>query len=281
MVWEMNDWLSRPVIGVGRTATIYDLAPEPKVLKYFNEGILPEEALYEAKIGRAIYAAGIPAPAVGEMVSINGRNGLIYERIDGPTLLAALMRRPWRNRHFARRLATLQAEIHSIKIEPESGIPKLKPAFKKLIERAEPLPDEMRQDLLTKLERMPDRDSVYHGDFHPENVILSPRGPIGIDWANALIGSPWADVARTSILLNGARLRLRSTIGRFAGWPAGFTSIYLQTYCQLNPGGEKAYRAWLPIVAAARLTEQDSWSGAVASGADPLTMPSLPLKFES
>ena len=44
----------------------------------------------------------------------------------------------------------------------------------------------------------PERPALCHGDFHPFNVMLSPRGPIVIDWNNAHIGNPLEDVALLS-----------------------------------------------------------------------------------
>jgi aminoglycoside phosphotransferase (APT) family kinase protein len=38
-------------------------------------------------------------------------------------------------------------------------------------------------------------DRLLHLDLHPENVILSPNGPVVIDWTNARGGEPEFDVA--------------------------------------------------------------------------------------
>jgi aminoglycoside phosphotransferase (APT) family kinase protein len=40
-----------------------------------------------------------------------------------------------------------------------------------------------------------------HLDFHPENVLVSPNGPIVIDWTNARRGEPAVDVAMTWVIL--------------------------------------------------------------------------------
>jgi Phosphotransferase enzyme family len=37
-------------------------------------------------------------------------------------------------------------------------------------------------------------------DFHPENVLLSPSGPVVIDWTNARCGDPPLDVAMTWVI---------------------------------------------------------------------------------
>ena len=44
-------------------------------------------------------------------------------------------------------------------------------------------------------------DALLHLDLHPENVILTPRGPVVIDWPNAARGPGAADVAHTWIVL--------------------------------------------------------------------------------
>ena len=46
------------------------------------------------------------------------------------------------------------------------------------------------------LPRLPDGDRLLHFDLHPLNVILSPTGPVVIDWTNACVGGPGVDVAR-------------------------------------------------------------------------------------
>lgn len=41
---------------------------------------------------------------------------------------------------------------------------------------------------------------VVHGDLHPYNVMLTPGGPVVIDWANAEEGPPEFDIAMTAII---------------------------------------------------------------------------------
>lgn len=47
-------------------------------------------------------------------------------------------------------------------------------------------------------------DAIVHLDLHPENVLITSRGPVLIDWANARRGH-WADdVAQTAVIVGGA-----------------------------------------------------------------------------
>ena len=43
-------------------------------------------------------------------------------------------------------------------------------------------------------------ERLLHLDFHPDNVLLSQRGPVVIDWTNARAGDPAFDVAMTWVI---------------------------------------------------------------------------------
>jgi aminoglycoside phosphotransferase (APT) family kinase protein len=59
----------------------------------------------------------------------------------------------------------------------------------------------LRDEVAAALARRPHGEAVCHGDLHPGNVIMSPQGPVIIDWIDASRGDPLADVARSVLLL--------------------------------------------------------------------------------
>lgn len=69
-------------IAVGRTAEIYEWG-EGQILKLFRDWFPAHSVQNEARNARAVHAAGSPVPAVGEVIEINGRLRLIYERVEG------------------------------------------------------------------------------------------------------------------------------------------------------------------------------------------------------
>ena len=91
-------------------------------------------------------------------------DALVLELVDGPTMSADLGRRPWRLARHARTLAELHNRLHEIPYEGER---------------------------------------LLHLDLHPENVLLSSRGPVVIDWTNAQAGDPALDVALTWVIGDG------------------------------------------------------------------------------
>ena len=103
--------LSLP-IAWGRTAELYAWKPG-QVPKLFYAGGAVAAVEDEARIARLVAATGLPIPAVGDIVEIDTRYGLIYERVEGPSMLATLAQKPWRLFHFARLLAELQVALHT------------------------------------------------------------------------------------------------------------------------------------------------------------------------
>jgi aminoglycoside phosphotransferase (APT) family kinase protein len=149
------------LIAAGRASEIFDLGGG-RVLRRFRAGGDPER---EALVMRHAHANGFPVPRVLDVAT----DALVLERIDGPTMLADVRRRPWRLRRYARALADLHERLHAIEAPqelPEAG----------------------------------SGDRVLHLDLHPENVILSRSGPIVVDWTNARRGDPALDIAMTWVI---------------------------------------------------------------------------------
>ena len=102
---------------------------------------------------------------------------------------------------------------------------------------------------------LPEDNRLCHGDFHPDNVVLTPRGPVVIDWLTAVQGAAAADVCRTLLLLehasppSGLRMTLVLVLRRL------FAAAYWRRYARRTGLQRSQMEAWrLPLVAA-RLAE--------------------------
>jgi uncharacterized protein (TIGR02172 family) len=202
---ELEMPLGNPV-AIGRTAAVY-LWKEGWIIKLFHERFSSEAVRYEAQIARIVHQAGLPVPAVGKVVEVDGRWGLIYEHVDGPTMLEEISSKPWRLLRSARLLAELHAEMHASEANVE--LPSQRERLRKKIEQAQGLSADLQQAHLEALEEMPEGDRLCHGDFHADNVVITKRGLVVIDWIDATQGNPLADVARTAVIHLGARASRR------------------------------------------------------------------------
>jgi aminoglycoside phosphotransferase (APT) family kinase protein len=240
----------------GRTADVYAWE-EGWVLKLFHDGFDLANVRYEARIARAVHASGLPVPLVGDLVQVDGRNGLLYKRVRGVSMSRLLQRKPWRVLTYARRLGTLQAQMHARMLAPvfTADVPAQQDRLRRKIRQAGALPAPLQAAVLIALDGMPEGARICHGDFHPGNVLLTTSGEVIIDWIDATRGNPLADVARTTIILLGA-----VESGQIRSLPTRalvrlFHAVYVRDYFSLRPEGREEYRRWLPIVAAARLSE--------------------------
>jgi uncharacterized protein (TIGR02172 family) len=243
--------LDRP-IAHGRTANVYDWDND-HIIKVFHEWFERKDIEYEIRIARAVHASGVKSPAVGELIQVDGKNGLIYERVAGQSMLNTLIRNPWRVLRYARIFAQLHAKMHTNVFEAD--VPELHRKLEYRINHLDVLSAPLKTSLLDALHSQPKADQVCHGDFHPANGLIAGSAANIIDWIDASRGSPLADVARTSIILLGVveSKQIGNPLSRT--FLKIFHAKYLRSYFRLCPGGKEEYRRWLPIVAAARLSE--------------------------
>ena len=249
------------LIGRGRTAEILAWGGS-RALKLYLERSRREYVRREAEVSRFVHRAGLPAPAVYDadtedgLFEIDGRLGILYERIDGPSMLRELARRPWMIYPFAKAFAALHARIHSV---PGEGLPRMRERLERAIDRAEGyLSEAVRRRIRSHLDALPEEERVCHGDFHPDNILLGGRGPIVIDWGPASAGHPLADVAWTVLLFRFAdvppgtprAVRLISSLLRKL-----FLRIYLRTYFILTGRSREDLLSWLGPVAVLRLAD--------------------------
>lgn len=69
-------------IARGTVADIYAWG-EDQILKLFLDWVPAHGAEWEAQAARAVHAAGLAAPAVGEIIEVDDGLGLISERVEG------------------------------------------------------------------------------------------------------------------------------------------------------------------------------------------------------
>jgi hypothetical protein len=184
-----------------------------------------------------------PLPALGsrprprDVIALEGRWGVVMERIDAPVLGAALSDKgKWQE--VLALMLDLQRRIHAAHVP---GLGPLKSRLAERIGRAAHLTEIVRQDLLARLAAMPDGDRVCHGDFQPFNILGRGDGARVVDWLDATSGAPAADVCRTYVLARTFSEELAAS--------------YVTAYAGASGMDDAAIYAWLPFVAAARLVE--------------------------
>ncbi len=242
-----------PLLAEGRTAEIFAWG-EDQVLKLYRPEFPLTDVEYEYRKALASQETGFAVPAVGEMVKVDGRAGITYQRVEGITMLQALKDTPWKVLPLTRQLAALHADMHE---RSASDLPNAHEVLTYKINHAPPLDQKTKTILIEYVRQLPKDDKLLHGDFHPDNILLTPDGPVIIDWIDATMGHPLADVARTSLLARIANpppsTLWEKVINLFSGL---FHRIYINHYFRLSPYEEKDLLPWLLPVTAGRLSEE-------------------------
>jgi aminoglycoside phosphotransferase (APT) family kinase protein len=171
-----------PLLAAGRDADIFEYG-RGLVIRRSRAG---HSMAREAQVMEYARSQGFPVPAVEE-VSDDGLD-MVIERIDGPDMVAIMGKRPWTIRRQGRVLADLHLRLHQL-----------------------PAPEWLRDAPVGR------GDRLVHMDLHPLNVMIGPRGPVVIDWANACRGDPAVDVALAWVLMAAGEV----PSGRFIGMILG------------------------------------------------------------
>jgi aminoglycoside phosphotransferase (APT) family kinase protein len=151
------------LVGTGRSANVFEHGAK-EVLRRYR---VPRDTEREVAAMEHARARGYPVPAARALSDTE----IVMDRLDGPTMLDDLGRRPWLIDRHAGMLAALHRRLHAIEA------PRWFPA------------------------PVGEGGSLLHLDLHPDNVILTARGPVVIDWPNAARGPAGSDVAHTWLVI--------------------------------------------------------------------------------
>jgi aminoglycoside phosphotransferase (APT) family kinase protein len=219
----------RPVLG-GWEAYTYQLQFEPSPnLPHFLAGPLilriyasPEgvwRARHEFAVQNHLWGLGFPVARpryLETSCDVFGGPFLLSERLPGETLFHGLLARPWHIWGAPGDMARLHARLHALPTDrfPAPGGPFL---LRHLDEIQMQIRNQDLRGLLPGLDwlslhrptvvaRSPDRAtcpaSILHLDWQPLNLIQADDGNLSVvDWADADVGDPHADLATTLLIL--------------------------------------------------------------------------------
>jgi Ser/Thr protein kinase RdoA (MazF antagonist) len=224
------------LVGEGKVAEVFEYG-EGRVLKLYRAGQLESDARRELAILDAVEAAGIAAPRAFDLVQVEGRWGVVMGKVEGRPFAEPMLADPEGARPYFAAMVRLHLGIHAASGQ---ALGPLKVRLARKI-AATDLGDPAKDRLRDRLTRLPGGDRVLHGDFHPYNILGSLEDAVVVDWLDATQGPPAADVCRSWLLLQSVSRDI--------------ADAYLAAYLAASPLDRTTVFAWLPVLAAARLTE--------------------------
>lgn len=179
------------VVGVGNTAMVYEWDKD-KVLKLFYSNYPKEFIENEFHNAITVKNMDFPKPKAYEIISYEDRIGIIYDRVEGESL------QDWAIKTGdLKACAVYMANLHKAILHNKiSNVPNYKD-FLKFI--AVNLPN--GEEIFEMIDKLPDGDTLCHGDLHPNNILISHGHPMAIDFMNVCHGHFLYDVSRTVFLV--------------------------------------------------------------------------------
>lgn len=242
-----------PRIAGGREADIYAW-PDGRVVRVLKNAGNAKALEREQVALAAMWSAGMPVPEPGELVAVQGRPGLILERLDGIDLLTSLEKTPWKASGVGR--LTAETHISVLGVEAPGGLPRLRDGVARRLEHGE-IPMVLRRRAQDELAALPGGDRICHGDFHAGNIIVTRAGPRVIDWAHASTGPPVADIAMTLVVLHAGALpdRTPAPLRMAARFVRTLLARAYEDRISAAMGSRDLLGRWTFVQAAARFSE--------------------------
>ncbi|QOZ24957.1 aminoglycoside phosphotransferase family protein [Bradyrhizobium sp. CCBAU 51753] len=187
-------------LGEGAFADIHAWAPA-QVVKLLKAGVSKQSCRWEARMTRAVFAAGCAAPEVLGEVTVEGRFGIVLTRLDGPTLLQQTRSGAISLGEAGAILASLCLAVHNTHPPPDIlSLRDLMGGMLRLSDDA--VPHRIAAGILALIDRLEPGDGLCHSDVHPGNVIMTADGPRLIDWGSVVRAPAAFELARCHVSLS-------------------------------------------------------------------------------
>jgi aminoglycoside phosphotransferase (APT) family kinase protein len=248
------------VIAEGRTAEIVAVDGDDQRVVKLDKPEWNGLSAFESGVIERVAARGIPVARSHGTITLDGRCGMILDRIGGESLESILLGGSVSvdEDGLAREFVALQGTINAVTID---GLPDLVARLGDEITRGGLAADVVDRLVQRLLELDDGERRLCHFDYHPGNVLISPSGWVVVDWLGAASGPPAADFARTLLLL-GYQVPVSA-----ADFVRGLRRHGLARTSLEDP----VLDDWVRVVAAARLAEgfdgeYREWLTSIAEG---------------
>ncbi|MBR0930632.1 aminoglycoside phosphotransferase family protein [Bradyrhizobium diazoefficiens] len=187
-------------IGEGAFSEAYAWAPG-QIVKLFKAGVSHLLGRHEVSMIRAVHAAGVPVPEVFGEVTLEGRFGIVMQRLDGPTLWHLSRAGAVTFERAGAIIADLAISLH--KTSPPPEVLSMREYMESELRHDDgKVPKHLATDILALIDRLLPGDRLCHCDLSPGNVIMTAEGPKLVDWTFAMRAPSVVDLGFLHVILS-------------------------------------------------------------------------------
>ncbi|MBQ8044455.1 MAG: phosphotransferase [Clostridia bacterium] len=227
------------IIAERKTKTVYK--DDDTVVKLFVKDYSKADILNEALIhSRVEENTKLNIPKLLEVKKYASRWALTTEYIEGKTLTDLMKQHPEKQDEYLKLFVKLQLEVLGNTVPL---LNRIKDKFRRKLTETNLIDENIKYELLQRLEGMKNHTKLCHGDFNPSNIIVKPNGECYIlDWSHATVGNASADAARTFLIFS-----------MYAN--EELANKYLDLFAKESKIEKSHIQRWIPLVAATQLTK--------------------------
>ena len=233
-------------IAKGANGAVYRYDDETIVKIYFSKDALPE-IKQERENARKAFVLGVNTAIPYGIVRVNDGYGTVTELLNAVSVTKLIRNNPDDISEAVKYYTDMLKDIHSIKIE-DGEVPDMKEIALDWVDFISAhIPEHQRKKLRDLIEAVPKQNTLLHGDYHTNHIMIQNGEPLLLDMDTLCMGHPVFELGSMFNAFVGYSELNHQNMIDFFGYSfetAGrFLDMSLKTY--LGTDDEKVYQSVL------------------------------------
>ncbi len=145
---------------------------EDEIIKVYSPKTSVESIEQERQLARSAFVAGVPTAIPYDMVKVGDSYGLVFEMVKADVIARKFTGEAEHFDEYAKKYAILFKTIHTISLT-NSGLPSTESIYLSYLDQLSDWYDESEIERLKWfIGQIPARDTMVHGDFHTNNIMV-------------------------------------------------------------------------------------------------------------
>ena len=182
------------LIGKGGNGSVYRISND-EIIKVYSKNTSRESIETERRLAKSAFVAGIPTAIAYDTVKAGDSLGIIFEMVKADVISKKFINEPENFDEYAKKYARLFKDIHSIDLSG-CGLSSTKQIYLDYLSELDGwYTGEETARLKHFIEHIPEKNTMVHGDFHTNNIMVQDDELLLIDMAEISCGDPIFDLA--------------------------------------------------------------------------------------
>ena len=176
-------------IAKGANGAVYRYDDETIIKTYFAKDALPE-IKQERENARRAFVLGINTAIPYGIVRVGDGYGTITELLNATSVTKLIRKSPDDLSEAAKHYIDMLKSIHAIEVEEGTVLDMKETALEWADFIAPHIPEDQAKKLRALIEAVPKRNTLMHGDYHTNNIMVQNGEPLLIDMDTLCMGHP-------------------------------------------------------------------------------------------